>query len=254
MLKTLKFIEERIKSGQKVAFVTITDKASGAPGTPGQVIAVDKNGNISGTVGGGTTEYLIIQLAKNSILENKKTFEFDFKLEEKGMICGGGIKGFGVVLGDDKKLLVFGGGHVSQSIYSIAKNTAFNITVVDSREEFKPLFEKANYVSEIPEKYEFDENTYIIICTSGHKYDYDALSHCINKKYAYLGMIGSKTKVKTLLERLKSEGVSEETIAQIYAPIGIDISDGTPGEIAISVMAEILKIKNNGNLNHMRKH
>lgn len=253
MIKNIiNFIDNKTQKGELVALVTLISKGGSTPGTTGQIMVVDKSGNTVGTVGGGKAEYIIIQKAIDAINNKEKFFEFDFSLDSQGMICGGSVRGYGTILGFSNSLVIFGAGHISQKLYCISKEMDFLIKVVDEREEFKPYFKDATYLKDFSDLH-INNNTYVVICTKDHESDYEALKFCVSNDFAYIGMIGSKKKIKILLDDLKKDGISENIINKINAPIGLNIDDGTPSEIAVAIMAEIIKIKNNGKLEHLKK-
>ena len=126
----------------------------------------------------------------------------------------------------------------------------FSVTVVDNRPEFAnaerlpwaDTIIAEEYAAAI-EKVAFNDRTYVVILTHKHTHDYEVLEMCLNKKYRYLGMIGSKAKVAKVLQQLRDKGVAEDIIAQIHSPVGIKIGANTPAEIAISILAEIIQVR-----------
>lgn len=108
-------------------------------------------------------------------------------------------------------------------------------------------------VKERLKEYKIDNNTYIVIASRGHKYDEESLEAVVESEARYIGAMGSKKKIITLMKSLREKGISEENLNKIYAPIGLDISSGSPEEIGMSIMSEILLVKNNGNLRHMKE-
>ena len=154
-------------------------------------------------------------------------------------------------IGTEKKLIICGAGHVSIPIIKLAKTLGFNITVIDDREFFIENAKKAgadvlicesfeNALSKIPGGF----NYFFVVVTRGHSYDFECLKSILKKNYAYAGMMGSKRRVKIVKENLISEGYDNGAVLGIHAPIGLSINAETPEEIAISIMAEIIKIKN----------
>ncbi len=157
------------------------------------------------------------------------------------------------------QIILCGGGHVSRAIYTFAVNLGFNLTVIDDREEFanKTRFPLANVVvaessAEGFRSIEINKNTFIVIATRGHRYDHVSLEAALNTSASYIGLLGSKRKTILIYEELLSKGVSIDRIKDVRAPIGLDINARTPEEIAISIMAEILMIRNGGGGNEMK--
>ncbi|MDY6400159.1 MAG: XdhC/CoxI family protein [Synergistales bacterium] len=151
----------------------------------------------------------------------------------------------------EKKIIICGAGHVSMPIVKFAKILGFHVTVIDDREIFienalkngadviicEP-FESA--LSKIPGGF----NSYFVIVTRGHRYDSECLRSILKKTYAYVGMMGSIRRVKIVRESLLNEGFDAGAVLGIHSPIGLAINAETPEEIAISIFAEIIQIKN----------
>ncbi|QVK20815.1 XdhC family protein [Mycoplasmatota bacterium] len=250
-------LNEAIKDNIKVAYVTLTKSTGSAPGRTGNTMLVYEDGSIVGTCGGGNVEYTMIQEALEC-MKNNTPKSFKYKLEDIGMVCGGEVEGFIDVMKNDKNLIIVGGGHIGSKLYSLALELGFTVTVVDDREEFanKDKYPEAkvfsgeykNILSELT-----INDSYVVIVSRGHDTDYESLRSLIQRDYKYLGLIGSKRKVIKILGDLKEEGINSDDYENLYAPIGLDIARNEPAEIALSIMAEILLIKNNGTLKHMRK-
>ena len=252
----LTFAAQNVSEGKKVALVCVTETRGSSPASPGQMMAVLADGSSLGTIGGGASEHSVIQRALEAIKNGDSIFRFSFDHSENGMICGGSMAGFGNILGSQVNLCIFGGGHIAQNLARLAVQTGFSVTVVEDRQELASQFENARYIICEPKDYETSDplssSDYAVICTRGHKTDNEALRYCLTKKLKYLGMIGSGKKVSTLLHNLREEGISPSVLDRIYAPIGLDIADALPAEIAVAVLAEILLVKNNGKLRHMK--
>lgn len=149
------------------------------------------------------------------------------------------------------RLVIFGGGHISLSLVKLGKMLGFHVTVADDREEFANprRFPEADRVlcgsferifEEIPD---LPANYYVVV-TRGHQADELCVRQILRRKYAYLGMIGSRSKVAKTKETLAQYGFSHEKIEEIHAPIGLKIGAVTPEEIAVSIAAEIIQEKN----------
>jgi len=147
------------------------------------------------------------------------------------------------------ELFICGGGHVSCELVKMAACLDFNVKVMDDREEFAnprrfPLASEVICDSfENLGKYLVKDGYYAVV-TRGHKDDLNCVRTILKHPYQYLGMIGSKSKIKTTYENLKNEGVTQEELDTIYAPIGLNIGARTPAEIAVSILCEIIQVKN----------
>lgn len=145
---------------------------------------------------------------------------------------------------------VFGGGHVSLDVAWIAHHVGFEVVIIDDREEFanRERFPMAAEIRAMP----FEEATrgaglgsrdYVVIVTRGHLHDLAVLRQAIGQSPAYIGMIGSRRKKAMLFDQLLKEGVSQEQLDGVYAPIGLEIQAETPAEIAVSIVAELIKVR-----------
>jgi len=167
---------------------------------------------------------------------------------EKFSSQNGEIKAYLENLQQLDRLLIFGAGHVAQPLAKIAAMNDFVVEVIDDRADFNnpekfPEAEKHHCQSfaDFLESYQPQPADYIVIVTRGHKHDYDVLKSVISDDWKYLGMIGSKRKVKLLFEDLKSENIDLNRLEEVDAPIGIEINSETPAEIAVSIMAAMIK-------------
>lgn len=145
---------------------------------------------------------------------------------------------------------IFGGGHVSQQLVSLAKRVYFKVVVIDDREMFanRERFPEADevIVSEFERSFErltIDDSSYIVIVTRGHLYDGFVLEQAVKTNARYIGMIGSKKKIRTLYQNLMEKGIPKGTLDRVYAPIGLDINSETPEEIAVSIVAQLIKVR-----------
>ncbi len=165
------------------------------------------------------------------------------------------------------RLIVAGAGHVSEPVAKIGKMTGFHVTVIDDRSEFanKERFPTADEVVCAPyvsffKALHIDPSTFIILLTRGHKFDVVSLQELLRREEAmsqearttYIGMIGSKRRIAGVFEQLKNE-FSDHSFTNIYSPVGLDIGGQTPAEIAVSIMAEVLKVKNGKSGNSLKE-
>jgi xanthine dehydrogenase accessory factor len=151
------------------------------------------------------------------------------------------------------RLVIVGGGHVGQAVGKLAAELDFDVWVVDDRPEYVsrerfPGAERliAGDITAELKGLEIDGDTYCLIVTRGHNHDEEALAALIDRGARYVGMIGSKRKIKLIFDDLESEGVSAESLAKVFAPVGIDIGSQTVTEIAVSILAELIAHRNLG--------
>ena len=173
------------------------------------------------------------------------------QIEKSQMIEVGEERIFCEKIGKPCQMVVCGGGHVAVSVIRIAKITGFQVTVLEDRPKFADWARKAGADEVICDSFAHgikqisgNQNTYFVIMTRGHRYDTECLKEAVGKPNAYVGMMGSHKRVRAVKEQLEAEGVERELLAQVHMPIGLSIGAETPEEIAVSVMAEIIQVKN----------
>lgn len=156
------------------------------------------------------------------------------------------------------ELVVFGAGHVGQAVALIAALTGYHVTVIDDREEFASRARMpdaridllvSDYAGAV-DKLTITTNTAVVIVTRGHQYDELCLKGVAGSKAGYIGMIGSRRRVLSVFKKLVSEGLSNEVLQRVHAPIGLRIGAKSPQEIAVSILAEIINHVNNPQRNH----
>jgi len=255
MSEVLKKALERINKGETVALATIVETKGSTPREVGAKMLVGKNGLIVGTIGGGITEAKVIEEVKQSLKVGKgKLITYHLTKEQaaldEGAICGGDMKVFIDVLQPKEEVLIFGAGHIAICVSRLAKMVGFKVTVVDSRREFanQDRFPDADeIIAEDTEKaltrLKITPSTYIIVLTRGHLKDEEVLGSVIKSGAAYIGMIGSRKKNSTVFQHLEEQGISAQELKEVHAPIGVDIGAQTPEEIAVSIMAEIIQVR-----------
>ena len=149
------------------------------------------------------------------------------------------------------RLIVFGGGHIAKPLVEFASKVGFSITVIDDRPYFanSTRFPEAERVicEDFQKSFnliEFKKSDFVVIITRGHRHDKLVLSNVIKNNLNYIGMIGSRRRVRGMMEELNSEGYSQEALNNVKSPIGLDIGAITPEEIAISIVSELISFKN----------
>ncbi|MEL7610663.1 MAG: XdhC/CoxI family protein [Bacillota bacterium] len=149
------------------------------------------------------------------------------------------------------RLYLCGGGHVAVCVAKVAKLAGFAVTVIDERTDFanRERFPAADEIRNVPYGEGLNaipdkESPYFVLVTRSHTDDQACLERILNRPAAYIGMIGSGAKIKTIFSHLKEQGFTREQIGPIHAPIGIPIGAKTPEEIAVSIVAEMIQTKN----------
>lgn len=206
---------------------------------------------IEGTIGGGNLEHQVIKDALTVISSDQpKKIAYDLG-EDLAMHCGGKAEVYIEPVIPKANLYIFGAGHIGSALAKYAKDFGFNITLVDPRNEIleKARIQEAKLMSDefvkAAQNLNFTENDYIVIVTPKHAFDEEVLAICGKKTFAYLGMIGSKTKVALVRKRLTEENIlTSAELDKVDMPIGIKFNAQTPEEIAVSILAKLIDIKN----------
>lgn len=154
-------------------------------------------------------------------------------------------------IGRTPKLIICGAGHVSMPIIRMGKMLCFDVTVIEDRPKFADNARTAgaDQVYCVPFREGLaeiagDSDSWFVIVTRGHRYDSECLEAILQKRYAYVGMMGSRRRVTIVKDQLEEKGISREVLDNVHTPIGLQIGAETPEEIAVSVMAEIIQVKN----------
>jgi xanthine dehydrogenase accessory factor len=175
---------------------------------------------------------------------------------------GGKLQVFFEVMLAPPKLIVVGAGHIAVPLVQIAKVLDFHVTVIDDRLLYanRERFPAADEVlvgdmAQMLKEMTITPSHYIVLITRGHKYDEPCLRQIFNSKAKYIGMIGSRRRIKACFQRFRDEEkIAEEVIERVYAPIGLDIATETPAEIALSILAEVVKIRRGGKAASLSGH
>jgi xanthine dehydrogenase accessory factor len=246
-------IAEYLDQGRAFILATLIRASGSVPREAGAKMLVFADGSISGTIGGGTFEKLIIEDCLALFAGDSATLFKSYLLEETGpnaigMFCGGKADVFMERFSNPEKLYIFGGGHIGRDLAKIASGLNFRIAVIDERPEILAQYQRpietiltdSDYNRNFPST---DSNSYIVIVTHGHKCDRQVLLKVINQECAYIGMIGSKNKIAKVFASLEDEGVEKAKLERIHAPIGVAIGAEGPYEIAVAIAAELIAVK-----------
>lgn len=258
----IKALHEAVEAGKAAAFVSVISVDGSTPREAGAKMVVFPGGAIEGTVGGGTLEALSIKQA----LECLKTgsggkFVFDLKPQgNTGMICMGRVEIFIDVYRSPLKIAIFGAGHVGLKVARAAALAGFPYIVADDRKEFADASrfpDAMRVVAESPDRAVaaagVDEDTFVVIATRGHALDRECLEAALKTPARYIGMIGSASKVAKIFEDMAKKGPDPRKDARVHSPIGLNIGGKTPGEIAISVLAQIIMLHHGRDGGHMSR-
>ena len=192
----------------------------------------------------------IIWKSKNSEFFTRNGSEIK-KIEDGGIYEIESQSVFCELLGQEKKIVICGGGHVSIPIIQMGIMIGCHVTVLEERPKFADNARRAGAsevickpFSEGLESIKGDKDTFFVIVTRGHRYDQLCLESIVRKEHAYIGMIGSRKRAAIVKETIIRGGAKPEIVDHIHTPIGLDIGAETPEEIAVSILAEIIEVKN----------
>jgi len=268
--KIIYFARDLLERGEDFVIAKVVDTHGSAPRKKGAWMLMRSDGTTEGTVGGGRIEAETEKRCLEAFGTKEKSRIYHFKLntteqDALDMGCGGDadIQIQYISAGDPGNFLeefnirstvyIFGAGHVGLALEPVLRHIDFRTVVLDDREEYasRERFPQAGEVRVIDSfknsfgGIECDDDSYIVIVTRGHMGDYDVLKDALEQKRAYIGMIGSRSKTRLLYEKLMNDdGYTKEQLEKVYTPIGENIYAETPEEIAVSIAAEMIKVRN----------
>ena len=232
-----------------VALVTVTQVLGSAPCKIGSKMIVTHQKEIFGTIGGGKLEFHIITQAQKAIQENQiqsTTYTLGPEFEQ---CCGGKVTLLIEPMNQNPELYLFGAGHIGVALCEVLANTPFQITLLDTREQWESNLSLPSSVtySAVPfdlykSTVHWGPNCYAIIVTHDHKLDFEITALCLAESTKFIGLIGSKTKRNKFHHMLRDELGFESGMNPVHCPVGLDLGGHTPKEIAISIAAQLLQV------------
>jgi len=254
-LDLLKQVTDLLERGNKVALCTIIEKQGSGPREVGAKMVVSENGKIVGTIGGGNLERVLITESLN-VLDEGKSKKIVVSLRkntrkatvETGLICGGELTVFIDIIKPKQRLIIVGAGHTAEPLAKLADILGYSLTIIDDDEQLAnrkrfPMAEKivTGNFTDILDQLNVKPQDFVVIVHGEPEHDYLALKKMLERKPAYVGLLGSKTKVAILVEKLKAAGLTPRDLKSLHAPVGLDINAQSPEEIGISILAEIIR-------------
>lgn len=241
------------RSRTPCAVATVAATAGSVPRQPGSKMLIYDSGKISGTIGGGKFESLVIGDSLAAIREKapllKRYALHEHDSESFGAICGGEVTVLIEPYVNTEALVLVGGGHCALAIAKLANECGMHVTVVDDRaslfDDFPKTVDAISKTSppEFIAERKWTRDDALVLVSRNFEIDRDALAAALkNPGFGYVGMIGSVRKVRRVFDDLEASGHGCEALAKVYAPIGLDIGADSPAEIAISVLAEVLQV------------
>lgn len=249
-------LSEIEKNFGSAALCTVTKSEGSTPRHVGSKMLVYPDGKFIGTVGGGDLEHRVLDEAWMAISDGQPRYlHYNMADPSRGDpgVCGGQVEVFVEPILPPPLLVVVGAGHVGKAVVHLAKWLGFRVAVSDDRAEFctpeATPGADAYYpvtMDKLPEQITIDKRTYLILTTRGSSVDAAGITPLLESSAAYIGVIGSRRRWATTVKALKAKGVAEEKIARVHSPMGLELQAETPEEIAVSIMAEVLMLKDKG--------
>ncbi|HEY6000044.1 MAG TPA: XdhC/CoxI family protein [bacterium] len=239
------------RDGTPVALATLVQCQGSTPQKPGAKLLVPEEGPLVGTLGGGCLEADVVRSARAALLDGvPRTISFDLSEGVGSLVCGGAVTVFVEPLAPRPRLIVLGAGHVGRALAQAARFAGFRVTIVDDRPEYASpaRVPDAHEVvcggfAESVEKLGVDRGAFILVATRGHQHDFTAVRAALRTPARYVGLVGSRTKKELLLRHLLEEGFEPEQCARVATPAGVAIGSVTPEEIAVSIVAQLIRIR-----------
>lgn len=235
-------LAEAIQNKQPTTLATVIEAKGATPAKVGTQIILLADGATAGTVGGGKLEVVILNDAKAALSDGLPKLTH-YSLTEQGddaigTLCGGEVSVFIQPFLPPPQLIIVGGGHIGRPLKVMGEAAGFDVIVVD--------VEPGR--ADIPEltSIHLTFDCYIVLITTDHVSDEAALRQVISSPARYIGMIGSRAKCGTILEHLKTDGITPDLLQRVFAPIGLDLGGPSPEEIAVAILAEIISVRRGG--------
>jgi xanthine dehydrogenase accessory factor len=256
-----------IENGRDFVVAKVTDTCGVSPRKRGAWLLLTQDGDTTGSVGGGVFEAEVLEAAKAALRAGTSTTLHLKRSPETESVDGWGCGGDADVrisyvkaadpgtfvedFSEETTAFLFGAGHVAQALEPLLRHVDFSTVVIDDRPEYanRQRFPEARDVvvcetfTDACRNLTTDENSFFVVVTRGHAGDYEVLRGILRKPSAYVGMLGSQKKIGTLLGKLRDEGFSDADVARIHTPIGLPIHAETPEEIAVSIVAEMIRAR-----------
>ncbi|HPS32055.1 MAG TPA: XdhC/CoxI family protein [Anaerolineaceae bacterium] len=250
----LQKLAEYNQQQKAVCLCVVVSAQGGVPRHAGSKMLVFPDGSSLGTVGGGEVEAAAKAAALEALRTQKPALvSYSLNARDEGAlgICGGAMQVYVEPFLARPKLLIIGAGHVGKAVAKLGKFLNFTVVVSDDRAELctRAEFPEADLLlpmpmAEIPQQLEIDSQTYIVDVSRGSELDTAGLPALLAAQPAYIGVIGSRRRWEATRAGLLENGVREAEIARIKSPVGLNIHAETPEEIAVSILAEIISLRN----------
>ncbi|MCC7512019.1 MAG: XdhC family protein [Anaerolineae bacterium] len=241
-------------SNESAALCTVVKSQGSTPRHVGSKMLVYPDGRFIGSVGGGDLEHRVLDEAWMALADGQPRYlHYNMSDPSRGDpgVCGGQVEVFVEPILPAPMVIVVGAGHVGKAVAHLAKWLGFRVAVSDDRVEFcnaETVPEADAYypvpMEKLPDHVKVTRQTYLVLTTRGVSVDAAGLAPLLETEAAYIGVIGSKRRWLETVKAMTEKGVPEERLARVHSPIGLELQAETPEEIAVSIMAEILMVRN----------
>jgi xanthine dehydrogenase accessory factor len=252
--------------GTRAALAIIIAHEGASPREDAVKMLICENGRQIGNVGGGAVEADVVRQAREVMDAGKpRLLSFDLSgidHDERALVCGGSMQIYIDPVLPDPELVIFGAGHVAKAVFEAAMPAGFRVAVFDDRAKYAAaerfpgakvvLVKNSENWDEELDGLRLTSSSYVFVATQRPKTDRVCLRRAILSSARYIGMLGSLTKTKILLEALQREGVDTAQFSRIFIPAGLDIGAETPEEIAASVIPELIAARKNLDVRRLR--
>jgi len=242
MTHPIEILARAIEARGSAALATVVEVKGASPAKIGAQIVLLADGTAGGTVGGGNLETAILSDARAAMTSGLPVLAH-YNLTEEGQdavgaLCGGEVRVFIQPFLPPPQLIIVGGGHIGRPLKVMGEAAGFDVIVVD----VKPGTANVSGL----ESAQLSTDSSVVLITTDHISDEAALRWVIDSPVRYIGMIGSRHKCQTILGHLRADGITEDRLERIYAPIGLDLGGPTPEEIAVSILAQVIAVRRGG--------
>lgn len=249
-------------NGESGALCTVVRSEGSTPRHVGSKMLVCSDGRFIGSVGGGDLEHRVLDEAWMAIAEGTaRLLHFNMTDPARGDpgVCGGQVEVFVEPILPAPTVVIIGGGHVGKAVAHLAKWLDFRVVVSDDRPEFctKEAIPDADVfhvcpMAELPARLKIGRRSYLVLTTRGSSVDVEGLPALIRSEPAYIGVIGSRRRWAITVKELEAHGFPRKQIEAVHSPMGLELQAETPEEIAVSIMAEILMLRDSGSGRSMK--
>lgn len=249
-------LAECVDRNEAVALCTVVHSQGSTPRRATSKMLVFPDGSIQGTVGGGEMENRVIAAARQALLDGSpQLLSYNMSDPTRGDpgVCGGQVEVFVEPILPKPVLVVIGAGHVGKAVAHLAKWLGFRVVVNDDRPgfctpEMVPDGDEflAVPLAELPQHLKITPWTYLVLTTRGVNIDVPGLPALLDSDAAYIGVIGSRRRWLTTRKQLLQAGIAEEKLDRVRSPMGLELNAETPEEIAVSILAEIIMLRQGG--------